>query len=180
MKKIIFILSLTFIFATTGYSQDMKMEYWDSNRDGILSEEEFTSSFLEKYSVDKDDVDDNKIDDEDFYLTTFSVIDANKDNTLSEGEFNWGREYFYNDYTRSDFDLYDMDNDGLISSSEYFDVMYDTDFFLAWDKNRDTFIDKKELASGVFKQWDLDGNNYINAEEFNSFNRYYLNYFGAK
>jgi len=73
-----------------------------------------------------------------------------------------------------DMDIVDVNNDGIVSYKEYYDVIYDTSYFTDIDLDSDNYISEYELAEFVFTNWDKNDNGVLSEYEFNRFKWYYL------
>lgn len=61
---------------------------------------------------------------------------------------------------------WDYDDNGVITSDEfftYFSGMYDHD---AWDTNKDGWLNPRELSTGLYRVWDLDLDGALSPDEY--------------
>lgn len=171
--KVIAILMLSSLMLSA-QKQDTNFSDWDTDGNGLISRSEFINTFRSYYEEDWNKRDDEHLDDEDFYHISYSMWDTDKDTLLSESEWIDGFEYYYEDYVADDFIVVDVDQDGMIEHDEFVDVLDDTDFFEAWDFDADEHLTALEIARGVFNNWDRDDSNFIDPEEFDDFDAFYL------
>lgn len=168
-------LGLMIFTGTSLFAQkDLDFSDFDKDNDWWIEKHEFLQKFTDVYSEDWDNTNDTGLDDEDFYLSTFRLIDRDNDDFLNEEEWVFGYDHFFGDYLDSDFAVIDYDEDNSITYQEYFDALYDSDYFLNWDVDRDTFLNEYELAEAVFRSWDRNNNRLLGRGEFNSMDEYFL------
>jgi len=173
MKNLILsIFSLIIPFAIIG--QNKTFSDFDKDGDGLVERYEFVDVFTNNYVDDWDNTDDAGLDDEDFYNANYEMINIDDNNYIDETEWATSYDYFYGDYLYNDYDLYDTDGDGQLEFIEYYDAIYDSDYFMSWDVDNDGYLDQYELAYAVFDNWDINNNLVLNRSEYNSFDRYYL------
>ena len=176
MKKMSILLTgLALILMSAGIiNDDMTFSDWDKNEDTFISRSEFIEVFKDEYVDDWNVVDDQHLDDEDFYKITYEVWDADDDELLSKKEWIRGYDYYYGNYVTDDFVAIDVDNDSYIEYKEYYDILGDTDYYAVWDVDEDTYLSENELARMIFNKWDIDSSNFIEPDEYNMFDAYYL------
>jgi len=149
-------------------------EDWDKNDNGLIARSEFVDVFTDDYVNDWNVIDDAHLDDEDFYTVTYGIWDVDDDELLTEEEWWYGYDYYFGDYIYDDYVAIDTDGDGFIEYAEYYDALYDTDYYAVWDVDKDTYLDQYELARMVFNNWDYDNSNFIEFDEYIDFDSYYL------
>lgn len=169
-----FLLLFILLSATGLYSQNMEFKDFDTDNDWWIEKNEFIDKFVKTYSEDWDNTNNTGLDDEDFYLSSFKLIDVNNDNNLDEDEWDFGFDEFFGDHLSGDFAMHDYDDNNYITYEEYFDSLYGSDYFLSWDVDRDTFLSQFELAEAVFNNWDRNNNAVLGRGEFNSMDEYFL------
>lgn len=178
MKRILSIFIGIFIstlFISAGEtSGDLTFEDWDKNEDALISRSEFVERFTANYVDDWNIKDDEHLDDEDFFLSTYNIWDTDDDELLSEEEWLFGYDYYYGDYAINDYLAVDTDGDGFIEYAEYYNYLNPTDFYIVWDVDKDTYLNEFELARVVFNNWDINENNFIEKDEYVKFDTYYL------
>ena len=155
-------------------SQDLTFSDWDINDNDLISRSEFVLEFVANYVNDWNVVDDEYLDDEDFFLVTYGIWDVNNDELLSEEEWLYGYNNYFGDYILDNYVAVDTDGDGFIEYQEYYDVLYPTDAYVVWDVDEDSYLSEYELARAVFNTWDLNDSNFIEKHEYNKFDSYYL------
>jgi hypothetical protein len=72
-----------------------------------------------------------------------------------------------------DFTYYDLDDDNFLTYEEYFPVIADTDYFVAFDADQNSYISEYELANYLFNIWDFDDSGTLSETEFELFNAHY-------
>ena len=173
MKNLVLLL-ITGFLATLVFAEYKDFKNFDLDWDGLIEIYEFVDVFGKNYTDDWDNTDDTGLDDEDFYVSTYAMLNADDNTYLDANEWAFGYNYLYGDYLYDDYVLYDTDGDGFIEYTEYYDTLYDSDFYLSWDIDRDGYLDQYELAYAVFDNWDINENYVLNRSEFTSFDLYYL------
>ncbi len=177
--KTFFTLILCSIVALPGFAQNnnqiTKFSEWDMDEDDKIERYEFVSTFTQEYAdewgITEEVVD---LDEEAFYTTTYAIADTDDDETISEDEWDFAYRYYFGDYLMDDYAMYDTDGDSQFEYVEYYDALYDSDYFDTWDVDRDGKLDKHELAYAIFDNWDLNDNGVLDKSEFNSFSTFYL------
>lgn len=162
-------LSTTLVFAQENFKD------WDKDDDYLIEKEEFKEQFTDKfYSAWSEDADPQGIIEEGFFRESFAGLDTDNDGFISDEEWLVGYNYFYDDYVvYEEIGYIDTDGDGMIDYDEYYDVIYDTEYFTDIDLDSDNYISEYELAEFVFNNWDFDDNGVLSRYEWNSFENYY-------
>lgn len=173
MKKLQLIL-FTILLPIASFTQLRGFADFDKDEDGVIERNEFVDVFTKFYVDDWDQTEDGGLDNDDFYATIFAIIDQNDSDGIRADEWNTGYDLFHGDYLYDNFAMYDNDNNGTIEYVEYYDALYDSDYFVSWDIDKDGYLDQHELANGVFESWDMSNNLLINRHEFNLLDHYYL------
>lgn len=173
MKKLQLIL-ITLILPMISFTQPKDFSDFDQDGDGLIERFEFVEVFTENCVDEWDNTDETDLDVDDFYTASYAVINIDDNGYIDVDEWVTGYNYFYGDYLYDDFAMYDIDGDGYIEYAEYYDALYDSEYFMSWDIDNDGFLDKYELANAVFDNWDTNGNFLLNKSEFNMFDHYYL------
>lgn len=174
--KITFIVTGMLIVLSSGkfVQDDLVFEDWDKNGDGLITRSEFVDMFTANYVDDWNVVDDAHLDDEDFYRTSYHIWDEDKDTLLNEQEWMLGYDYYYGDYILDDYEGIDADGDGYIEYTEYYDALRGNDYYPEWDVDEDMYLNEHELARMVFNNWDYDDSNFIEKDEYEEFDTFYL------
>ena len=149
---------------------------WDLNGDQLISRSEFTGVFKKHYVDDWNVVDDDYLDDEDFYLVNYRIWDLNKDELMTKEEWLMGYDHHYGDYIVDDFVAHDVDGDGYIEYAEFRDALMNTEYYVVWDIDADTYLSEDELATAVFNSWDIDNSSFIEKDEYKIFDAYYRDF----
>lgn len=172
MKKLLVFL-LLFAGSNLVYSADF--DEWDTDGDGLLEHHEFTSKFMNEYFNMWDPSGTAGVIEEGFFKKSFAGLDTDNDNLLSDEEWLIGYNYFYDDYVMyEDIDFVDVNDDGSVTYTEYYDALYETSYFTDIDLDADNYISEYELANFVFDNWDTNNSGVLNRSEFNRFSWYYL------
>jgi len=175
LKSIFTGLFLTiFLMSASPESENLTFGDWDKDSNDLISRSEFVEVFTMNYVDDWNVIDDDHLDDEDFYRVTYSIWDVDNDEMLSEEEWQYGYDYYYGDYILDDYVAIDTDGDGFIEYQEYYDVLYPTEYYMVWDVDEDTYLSELELARLVFNNWDINDNNFLELDEYQNFDSYYL------
>ncbi|MDN3687566.1 EF-hand domain-containing protein [Cyclobacterium jeungdonense] len=164
------------MFSTSLFAQNLNFSDFDKDDDGWIEKEEFRTVFTANYWDDWNNVDNSYLDDEDFYTFNYALIDTDDDDLLTEEEWTYGYDYYYGDYLKDGYDsfeAYDVDGDGYIEYTEYYDGLYDTDYYVTWDIDKDTYLSQEELAENVFENWDLNDTGLMSRSEFYNFDGFY-------
>ncbi len=174
LRMISLIMMSLFFVPIANAKSNLVFSDWDSNGDALISRSEFVDRFTENYVNDWDIINDDHLDDEDFFNASFTIWDDDSDEQLSEQEWLYGYDYFYGDYVSDEFVSVDVDGDGFIEYTEYYDVLSPTTIYTDWDVDGDNYLNEYELARMVFNNWDYDNSNFIEIDEYNDFDFYYL------
>ncbi|WP_156877212.1 hypothetical protein [Salinimicrobium terrae] len=175
MKILQYILSSFLILCTTSVFAQQDFDTWDEDDDYLIEKEEFVDKFTsEYYSAWAEGADPQGVIEEGFFRESFAGLDTDNDGFLSDEEWLIGYNYFYDDYLVNEIAFIDTDDDGLIDYDEYYEVIYDTDYFTDVDLDSDNYISEHELAEYVFNNWDTNDNGVLSRYEWNSFKLYYL------
>lgn len=170
---------LILIFSISGFSQsggNLKFSDWDKDDNGIITRTEFVDLFTTAYIDDWNKIDDAHLDDEDFYQVSYDVWDKDDDQRLSKEEWMYSQQNSDGVYAFQSIDAVDADGDGFIQPTEYYDILDHTDYFPDWDTNNDRIISELELAKMVFNHWDSDDSNFIEEDEYEEFDDYFLDF----
>jgi len=168
-------LALCLLFTSAAEAQNLTFSSWDSDDDKVIERYEFTSKFIEDFYPVWDTTGTEGIIEEGFFRQAYAGLDTDGDRMLSDEEWLIGYNYFYDDYlVYEDIDLVDADGDGSVSYEEYYDALYDTNYFTDIDLDSDNYITEYELADYVFDNWDVDDSGTISRSEYNRFDAYYI------
>src|SRR6056297_1277158 len=176
MKTFQMILSGFLMLSTMCLFAQANFEDWDEDDDYLIEKEEFKDKFTDEYfSAWSEDAEPQGIIEEGFFKESFAGLDTDNDGFLSDEEWLVGYNYFYEDYlVNEEIGFVDVDDSGNIDYEEYYDVIYDTNYFTDVDLDNDNYISEYELAEYVFNNWDTDDNGVLSRYEWNSFKFYYL------
>lgn len=178
MRTIKTCLAFTVLFFTTcllyGQKENLTFNDWDKNKDAMISRSEFVDIFTYHYVDDWNIKDDEHLDDEDFFVSSYGMWDTDNDEMLSEEEWLYGYDHYYGDYVVVDYLTVDEDGDGFIQYTEFYDIFDDTDYYTVWDVDADGYLNEFELARMVFNNWDIDNTNFIEVDEYQEFDSLYL------
>ncbi|WP_029035185.1 DUF7282 domain-containing protein [Salinimicrobium terrae] len=138
---------------------------FDEDNDGMLDENEVPNTYQNNFDVwDVDD--DGFLTADEFYTTTFYITDADDDDFIDEDEWLIGYDSMYSAYIDDDFAAYDVDGDGFIEETEWFDTFADSQWFEIYDVDDDSLVAYTEWDEGLFNDWDLDDDDFIDEDEF--------------
>ncbi|MFO8130227.1 MAG: hypothetical protein R6T99_10050 [Bacteroidales bacterium] len=171
---------LTAMIAITSISCDrstnLSFEDWDLDNNGTIEQREFVDVFSEHYYDDWNTVNNEYLDDEDFYHTVYNVWDIDDDEAMVREEWIAGYDYFYGDYVVVNYEDIDVNNDEVLLYDEFYNVLRDTDFYHDWDLNKDAYLSDEELGLGLFHIWDVDNSGKIEYDEYVDFDLYYTDF----
>ena len=168
---IFFIIALSF---SCNRNEELTFGDFDKNGNDQIERKEFVDVFVKNYYDDWNNKNNEYLDDEDFYMSTYALWDENNDELLSKEEWSTGYDHYYGQYINDDFEKLDKNTDGYIDHNEFLNAVARTDIFVDWDIDASKYINEKELAVGVFENWDLDNSNSLERKEFEQFEKYYL------
>ncbi len=167
------------------YSKDYARD-WSSKNTGAMNQQMDKSHMDENKDVLKDDKNDKKygdqvgtantIDDEDFYRSSYSSWDLDKDEKLSQNEWKYGFDSSYGDYVSDDYKKVDTNGDGYVDYDEYHNSLGKTDYYSKYDSDNNKSLNDKELSDMVFGNWDFNKDNYIDENEFNKYQKNYIDF----
>lgn len=144
---------------------------YDLNDDDMLDANEFGEANRTVFS-DWDEDDDDFFNDEEYYISTFTITDVNNDDMIDENEWTEGVNTYYSDYaTVEDWDTYDLNDDGFLDSNEWNEGFADTNWFSDFDMNDDDLVDYNEWSDGLFDDWDSDADGFLDEDEYAYYNR---------
>lgn len=101
-------------------------ETWDTDRDGVVDEDEFEVASAGDIGDIGDfadwDADRNgALSEDEFYSGAYDVWDADRNGLLSQDEFGAGSDAWLGDTDMSDFTAWDVDRSGLLDDEEFYD-----------------------------------------------------------
>lgn len=141
---------------------------WDTDKNHYIEEAEFYKKmtkyhFFKHWDRNKDGVLDNL----EISSGSFYVLDANNDGTLDEKEWSVLYSYAYrNKNIPAIYTTWDTNQNGLLNVNEY-NKRWEKLFLLnKWDANGDGVWSKAEFFKGLFKMWDVNGDNRIDPLEY--------------
>lgn len=142
---------------------------YDSNRDGSYDQSEFGKTYENQFTnMDKDS--DGSLNKEEFYASTFDIINKDHDNSITEQEWNRGKENILNERVgEKEYSEFDINADGQISLEEWENGFKETGWFTSYDSNKDKLMQPEEYDKGFFDDWDLDDDGSVSEEEFSNF-----------
>ncbi len=119
---------------------------YDSNNDGYIQPEEFTTYFYTRSDLDGD----GYMGDEEWTLTTSQFYRPYKDVN-------------YNNYT-----YWDQDKNGRLDSNEVKTLVEKTGLYSKWDTNTDGKVSTAEFEIGTFNAYDDNSDGMLSLEEWKS------------
>ncbi|AVR45776.1 hypothetical protein C7S20_11235 [Christiangramia fulva] len=169
-----FLLTMCLLVISISYSQNF--EKYDADGDGKWNSDEFTSYYKNGFN-DWDTNRNNKIDEREFFETTFDQSDIDDDGYVKDTEWNDGINNSYGDYAdTADFDRFDKDGDGKLDTQEWKQGFTDSGWFQNYDTDQNGYIDTKELNDGLFQAFDADGSGYLDEDEYNDHEDFFDNW----
>lgn len=117
---------------------------YDSNKNGFIEPEEFTTYFYSRSDADGD----GYMGDEEWKMTTSQLYRPYKD-------------LDYNKYT-----YWDQDKDGRLDNNEVKTLVEKTGLYEKWDTNQDKKVDTDEFARGTFVAYDDNNDGALSMEEW--------------
>lgn len=172
MKQFFYIGSVAVLLATACQPDTRNNRYdsWDTNQNSGIDDQEFEQAFTTSPYYDQWNDDDNRmVSRDEFAQGFFQIIDKDNDGSLSEQEWQYGREAYFSDMAVDDesiLDEIDQNNDRVLQTAEFRKMLDEVDYFGAWDDNGNGELDEPEVAQGVFAMWDTDGNGVIESAEY--------------
>ncbi len=161
-------------FMSCNRQENLTFQDFDKNDDTKIDLMEFQQVFTANYYDDWNLQDDLYLDDEDFLTGTYQAFDVDDDEQLTEQEWMEGLRYSYGHHVVTDFDDLDADADDFISYDEYEEALINTSYYASWDIDNDNHLSEKELAAGIFYVWDINQSDFIEPDEYEKFDYYYL------
>ncbi len=173
MKNIIAIGA--FLFTAALYSQNNQFTVYDRNGNNTVEKEEFIDVYKKEMNSRVQKMGGkNDLSREEFYKKVFVDLDRNRDNNLDREEWDAALEYLYRDYLSSDYLLTDKDRNKVIDYDEYYEQVYQTDYFTYWDVNKDLYLNDMEQAEAVFTAFDSNDDGLLEKDEFDRYNSFYM------
>lgn len=144
-------------------------EQYDVNSDRMYDRKEYEETYKTNFS-EFDGDSNGTLNKEEFYAATYQFANEDKDDIISEEEWNKGKENILKDrIADKDFSAFDTNSDKKITSEEWKKAFEESDWFVSYDTNKDNLIQEEEWDNGFFEDWDLDDDGSWNEEEFNNF-----------
>jgi Ca2+-binding EF-hand superfamily protein len=119
---------------------------YDSNKDGYIQPDEFTTYLYTKSDTDGD----GYMGDEEWTVTTSKLYRPYKD-------------IDYNKYT-----YWDQDKDGRLDNNEVKTLIEKTGLYSKWDTNIDGKVSTAEFEIGTFNSYDDNNDGQLNLQEWKS------------
>ncbi|MEF2553452.1 PRC-barrel domain-containing protein [Aurantimonas sp. A2-1-M11] len=113
---------------------------------------------------------DQRIDEDEFYVGTYHIWDADNDGVLTSEEYTAGWDGWLVDEERVTYASLDADTDGVVSEDEFGAGLGNTSAFGTWDTAGDGFLDEEEFSTGLYNVYDIDNDNIIAQSEYADFN----------
>lgn len=176
LKKTSFIFVTILIFTAVACNQDgvLSFEDWDKNNSGKIEKQEFVNTFTLNYFEDWDRKDNGYLDDEDFYQIYYDVMNRDQNGGVSEEEFTWAYEYYNRGEFRDEYENWDLNDDFILTYDEYKKGLYESTFFSQWDFDENGELSEEELATGMFRVFDIDDDGKVDRDEYDTYKDYYL------
>lgn len=119
---------------------------YDSNKDGYIQPDEFTTYVYTKSDMDGD----GYMGDEEWKLTTSQFYRP------------------YKDVDYSNYTYWDQDKDNRLDNNEVKTLIEKTGLYSKWDANKDGKVSNTEFEIGTFNSYDDDSNGNLSLEEWKS------------
>jgi len=113
-------------------------DYWDSDNDGLIETEEYSSGVRERYDYDRNQ-------------------------NLSRGE--WDRSTPWSKDLGS-YEVYDLNGDNNIDQEEWDESVKSFSYDEAYDTDKDSALNEKEYTDMTYDSSDMDDDGEISLEEF--------------
>lgn len=167
-------LSILFLLCTTSlFAQDF--DTFDTNDDGLWDENEFNETYSDEYYSDWDQDSDGFVDEAEFGATTFDNVDEDEDGYINDEEWQGGSEAMYGDYAdEDDFGSFDTNDDDVLDENEWNYGFSDAGWYDTYDSDQSGTVDDDELTDGVFDDWDADDDGYLNEQEYQDSETYFV------
>jgi Ca2+-binding EF-hand superfamily protein len=137
-------ISLPLIANAQKSEMQIRTYSYDSNRNGFIEPEEFTTYF-------------------------YSRSDADGDGYMGDEEWTVNTSQLYRPYKDLDYNKYtywDQDKDGRLDNNEVRTLVEKTGLYEKWDTNRDARVDTTEFARGTFAAYDDNGDGTLSFAEW--------------
>ena len=154
---------------STAGAGNLSFKDFDRNDNMIIEQTEFVEAFTAYYVDDWNSIDNDYLNDENFYSFMYRDIDTDQNEKLSEPEWQMAYNKYFKDYVLLNYDDIDVDVDGYILYNEYNIVMTGTQLFNDWDFDNNGVINQIEMGRGMFNRWDKDNSGFIDLEEYHEF-----------
>lgn len=165
MKTTIYLSGLLLLIGTA-LSAQVPPKWEDKDGDGLYDINEFSKSYSKGYN-DWDIDGDGKINDQEFFDTTYNSLDLNRDGRLTHEEWTAG-ERDYNGFIKDD---YSKNPPQYLSKNEFKERFKETDYYQSHDINRDGFIDSDEMMQSSFNRFDKNKDGKLDSEELKDLNK---------
>lgn len=146
--------------------EDLTFTDWDVDGNSLITRTEFIDVFTANFYNDWNNVDNEYLDDEDFFKIVYRIWDVNNDDLLSIDEWNNAYESFFGDYLVVEQDYFDINTERTMVYQEFHEIIDDTDIFEELDVDKDSRINQIELARAVFNHYDKDDSNFLELNEY--------------
>jgi hypothetical protein len=142
---------------------------FDADRDARLASNEFgtwadRSGVYDRWNTTAD----AGLDEAEFGTGALGLWDADRNRSLSEGEWNEGVGSWFGDGEESGtFADWDLNDDNLLDDNELGEGFNRTGMYGRWDANRDSLIDENEYNEGLFGLFDSNRDTFLDENEWN-------------
>lgn len=160
---------------TEFYEEDGAMDggfgAYDANMDNQWDENEFSEAYQADFSgYDAQTWED--LNNDNFYEATFRDVDRNWDSIVDRDEWDAGYDDNFGEYVdRGDFDRFDTDQSGDLSTEEWTQGFSQSDWFTSYDTDQNRAISSEEWTRANFSRWDRNGDGVLDQQEFQAYNR---------
>jgi hypothetical protein len=128
-----------------GVSERAVFTTWDANTDGMLDNDEFTNGIFSRYDAD--------------------ISSDWNDTEYGMAQMRYGSTWWGDRENVTGLEAWDVDGDGILLRNEFHDGWGQQGMLGKFDINADNLISEEEFSTGIFNQYDIDGDRVISTPE---------------
>ena len=178
-RKMLYFLTSILIISFPGLmflnaQEDLTFSDFDVDGNSLITRTEFINVFTDNFIDDWDNVDNEYLDDEDFFRIVYKIWDVDNDDVLSIDEWTNAYESFFGDYLVVEQDVLNIGNERPMVYQEFHKIIDDADIFEELDFDKDSRINRIELARAIFNHYDKNESNFLELNEYLEFDAYFM------